>query len=37
MVDVIYVIINLIPYWGSDGERIVAILCTVDYPVRSLT
>jgi len=37
MVNVIYVIINLIPYWGSDGERIVVMLCTVDHPVRSLT
>ena len=37
MVNVIYVMINLIPYWGSDGERIVVILCTVDHPVRSLT
>ena len=35
MVNVIHVIINLIPYWGSNGERIVAILCTVDHPVRT--
>jgi len=37
MVNVICVMINLIPNWGSVGERIVAILCTVDDPVRSLT